>query len=250
MQDRYAGDVGDYIKLGLLRTLAAGKQLGVAWFLHPDEAHNADGKHVSYLSEPVRWRYLDSELFDGLRNLATATRSVAELERADLLDATFHRECTMSANRALVSHEDYRTGWFERLREALRACDIIFADPDNGLVSDAPERIRHRKYAKQISLREAIALADGRPAVIYHHNTRFKGGHDQEVDFWLSQLGPHTMAIRATAFSCRTFFILNPDRQVQERAEAFCTRWSKAKVRLHVGAVIDPPSPGRLTRTW
>lgn len=234
MQNRYTGDIGDYVKLGLLRTLAVGRQLGVAWYLHPDEAHNADGRHIAYLSEPTRWRHLDPELFDGLRDLVSATRSVAEIERSGLLAATFHRESTLATDSLRGKHEAHRSAWAAHLRETLRPCDMIFADPDNGLVDDAPERLHDRKHAKQISLREAIALADNRPAIIYHHNTRFKGGHDREVDHWLAQLNSQALAIRATAFSCRTFFVLNCDALTRERAESFCARWAKAKVRLHV----------------
>ena len=45
MQDRYVGDIGDYLKLSILRTLSPGYRLGVAWWLFPDEAHNEDA-HV------------------------------------------------------------------------------------------------------------------------------------------------------------------------------------------------------------
>jgi hypothetical protein len=37
MQDRYAGDVGDYVKFALLRHLCPGRRLGIAWYLHPDQ---------------------------------------------------------------------------------------------------------------------------------------------------------------------------------------------------------------------
>ena len=37
MQDRYAGDVGDYVKFALLRHFATDHRLGVAWYLYPDE---------------------------------------------------------------------------------------------------------------------------------------------------------------------------------------------------------------------
>ncbi len=236
MQDRYAGDIGDYVKLGLLRALSAGRRLGVAWYLHPDEAHNSDGRHIAYLSDPARWRHLDPELFDGLCNLVLTTRSVEEIERTGLLPAKFHREATLSDFRDWRGRAAHRTVWFAGLSDALRTCNIIFADPDNGLVDDSPLRIRDKKHAKQISLREAIALADGRPAIIYHHNTRFKGGHEREVDHWLAQFGSRALAIRATAFSCRTFFILNPDKEIEERVEMFCARWATAKVRLHGAA--------------
>ena len=55
MQDRYGGDLSDFLKLGLSRWLVAPSfevppnRLGVVWYLTPDESHNADGKHVAYL---------------------------------------------------------------------------------------------------------------------------------------------------------------------------------------------------------
>ena len=35
------------MKYGLLRPLADGQHLGVAWYLFPDEDHNDDGRHTS-----------------------------------------------------------------------------------------------------------------------------------------------------------------------------------------------------------
>ena len=53
MQDRYVGDMGDYVKLAILRALMPGERLGVAWWRFPDEVHNADGRHVGYLRKPA-----------------------------------------------------------------------------------------------------------------------------------------------------------------------------------------------------
>ena len=61
MQDRYAGDLGDFLKLGLLRWLVAPSfdapphRLGVVWYLAPDESHNADGKHIAYWARSDKW---------------------------------------------------------------------------------------------------------------------------------------------------------------------------------------------------
>lgn len=52
MQNRYAGDIGDFIKFALLRALSPDHNLGVAWYLYPDEGHNSDGKHIDTLSIP------------------------------------------------------------------------------------------------------------------------------------------------------------------------------------------------------
>jgi hypothetical protein len=44
MQNRYAGDISDFGKLGLLRQLSkTGLSVGVNWYLTPDGTHNGDG---------------------------------------------------------------------------------------------------------------------------------------------------------------------------------------------------------------
>lgn len=78
MQDRYAGDVGDFGKFGLLRHLC-GKtaqdkhpQLkpGVIWYRVPDENHNGDGRHISYLTRSPQndrcFRTCDEAVYDAL----------------------------------------------------------------------------------------------------------------------------------------------------------------------------------------
>ena len=50
VQNRYAGDIGDYLKLAILRALSRGYRLGIAWWLYPDESHNGDGRHIGYLA--------------------------------------------------------------------------------------------------------------------------------------------------------------------------------------------------------
>ena len=44
MQNRYTGDIGDFVKYGLLRAISKGKKLGIAWYLHPDAGPSGDGK--------------------------------------------------------------------------------------------------------------------------------------------------------------------------------------------------------------
>ena len=233
LQDRYAADIGDYVKLALLRCLSAGRRLGVAWYLYPDEGHNADGRHTTYLQNRDRWRHLDPDLFDGLLRVVEGRCSVRALQETGLIEGSFSAELLVSATLPWSSRESWRSGWFERVRLALADAEIVFADPDNGLVDDSPKRLRRKTFGKQISLREVRALAEGRVAIIYHHNTRRKGGHDAEVNHWLTELGDGAIAIRANSYSCRTFFVLNPDQVVRDRTVSFCKRWGTHGVRLH-----------------
>ena len=55
MQNRHVADIGDYVKLAILRRLACGRRLGVAWWLFPDEHHNANGGHRVVLKSLMRF---------------------------------------------------------------------------------------------------------------------------------------------------------------------------------------------------
>ncbi len=236
MQNRYSGDIGDYIKLALLRELGKSHNVGVAWYLYPDESHNGDGGHTSYLANPGFWRPLDPWLFDHLSQVVHGNRSVRALEQAFGENTLFSSEPLPVPLRAR-ERSDARSAWFLKLLENLSPCSLVFADPDNGLVSNDPLRRRASNFGKQLPLVEAQALSEGRCTVIYHHNSRLKGGHDTEVDKWLCALQMPAIAVRATAYSCRTFFIVNPDADTTNRAREFCCRWKDHKVRLHVSNV-------------
>jgi hypothetical protein len=53
MQNRYVGDIGDYVKLAILRALSSCRSLGVAWWLFSDESHK-QGWPSSRLSRSFR----------------------------------------------------------------------------------------------------------------------------------------------------------------------------------------------------
>lgn len=232
MQDRYAGDVGDFVKLGLLRALSPGKKLGIAWYRFPDEDHNGDGRHISYLSKPELYRHLDPELFDHLSEVVRDERTIGSLTKVLVGIEAFNDSIDLASVPARRRRE-WRDAWFQRMIDSLFDCDLVFADPDNGVVDDADNRKGAAKYGKQIPVREIQDFARGRSAVIYHHNTRRKGGHNAEVDHWLREFETPGLAVRATAYSPRTFFVLNPDDEMANRVRSFCKKWSVLKVHLH-----------------
>lgn len=225
MQDRYVGDIGDYVKYGLLRAIRGTRRLGVAWYLHPDEP-GGHGQHTSYLQRPDEWRHLDPELFDALKELIRDRRSVANLQESGILgDATFAADRLVVAEVTPRDRERWRHRWFNRIKRQLAGCDLVFADPDNGLVSDARFRPAEKENAKRIPLSEAMALAEGRTAVIYHHNTRYRGGHRAEILCWKNQLPNGTLAYYWRRWRNRTFFIINPDAETRRRIREFEKRW-------------------------
>ena len=227
MQDRYVGDIGDFARCGLLRVLSAGRQLGVAWYLHPNEGHNNDGRFVNYLNSPQIWRPLDAELFDGLRALVEHDqRCVVALQRSGLLPGARFADELLDARAIPVGQRrEWRAGWFERVMEQLEGCDIVYADPDNGLCLDENFRPTRAKDWKRQPLCEALRLCADRPGVLYHHNTRFKGGHHAEIRYWMKRLPAGAYAFYWRRYSNRTFFVVNPDQQVIDRLAEFAEIW-------------------------
>lgn len=232
MQDRYTGDVGDYIKYALLRALSRGRRLGVAWYLYPDEGHNSDGKHTAYLHDSKQWRGLDPELFDTMKSIVESDRAVRAVEESGVLPAVFASNLLDQGFAHYSVRDALRKQWFDTVLDELKECDLVFADPDNGLIDSDPKRRNKLKFGKQMPLDEALELAQDRTAVIYHHNSRYAGGHELEIKHWFEKLGKDTIAIRANAYSCRTFFILNPSSEIEQRAENFAKLWSEHRVSL------------------
>ena len=257
MQDRYVGDIGDFAKYGLLRALSAGRQLGVAWYLYPDETHNDHGMQIRYLCHPEVWRYLDPELFDTLEDIINqwqtgeGERTVDEIQNSNLLPgAVFAGEFlylytelrrpdwrqpgVWEANRLAEFKRAWRADWFDHVMAQLAGCNIVYADPDNGLVMDEKYDASKQRHWKRLPLHEAQRLYEGRTAILYHHNTRFRGGNRAEIQHWQDQLPAGTYAYYWRRYGNRTFFVVNPDQQMIDLLEAFAAMW-----HLH-GELIPP----------
>ncbi len=185
MQNKYIGDIGDFVKLGVLRALSPGHRLGVAWWLYPDENHNQDGRHIGYLSRPDQWRHFDPDLFDALGQIvASGQRDVRALETANLLPGAIFASEVIPTNGAITSRRLARQEWFETVLAAIHEADLVFIDPDNGL---EPDGYSHDsgKAGKSITLAELRRLArPGRCLIVRRHQTRRAGGHHGEIEHW------------------------------------------------------------------
>lgn len=231
MQDRYTGDIGDFVKLALLRVLKPGRTLGVAWWLYPDETHNGDGRHVSYLQQPAKWRDLDPHLFEGLaRIVESGARKVSALHGASLLADTIFYDRVIPDGATPALRRANREEWFGDLKNHLSSCDLVFLDPDNGLKA-AGFSLGARAAGKSVGLAQLAGLScPGRTLIVYHHHTHRKGGHLEELKYWAHQLrceGFATVdAIRSRPFSPRAFFLLDATPDLRRRAEHLAMRRS------------------------
>jgi hypothetical protein len=234
MQNRYVADIGDYVKFAILRALAPGRKLGVVWWLFPNEQHNADGGHRQYLERPNEWEDFDSDLFKALQNIKEQ-RDVRALENAAILPgAVFISDPVPCGVRE-------RGTWFEGIKTGITDCTLVFLDPDNGI---APEglKLSQRRAGKSVTIEEIKALQkSGRAVVVYHHQTRLKGGHLSEIEMVAKRLrarGLHVSgALRANPWSPRAFFILNGDKTLHDRAQGLAHMW-KDRITWHPEAEL------------
>jgi hypothetical protein len=230
MQNRYVGDIGDYVKLGILRALSPGYHLGVAWWLFPDEVHNADGRHIGYLQRPEQWRHFDPDLFDALGQIVSSGwRDIRALETANIIPRAVFASDVIPCKGPVASRRQARQQWFKTVQRTLEGADLVFIDPDNGF---EPAGYSHgsSKAGKSILLSELHELArPGRCLIVYHHHTRRKGGHHSEIDHWAGRLRTSEFAtvdaLRGIPYSPRVFFLLDAPADVRQRAEQIAMRW-------------------------
>lgn len=225
------GDIGDYVKLGILRALAPGYRLGVAWWLYPDENHNEDGRHTGYLNHPERWRHLDPDLFDTIHRIVVSNqRHVGALETAGILPGAIFANEMIPISGLLRGRRLGRQQWFARVKQTVANADLVFLDPDNGL-EPAGFRLASAKAEKSITVAELRDLSrPGRCLIVYHHQTRRPGGHHAEIGHWAGRvrncgLAATVDALRAKPSSPRVFFVLDAPDGVRHRAMQLAERW-------------------------
>lgn len=196
MQDRYAGDVGDFGKYGLLRALrradthGAHLQLGVVWYFVRDETHNFDGKHIGYLMprNESLYRACDPDLYDRMKLLMDGVRGVQAIEESGALPAgtAYFSEPLVLDDAFTVGRAARREQWLSRASEAMSGADVVFLDPDNGLeVSSVGSS--SSKAAKYVLMDDLNTLVKPHQSVvIYHHLGR--RNHTDEISDRLTTL--------------------------------------------------------------
>ncbi len=214
MQDRYAGDIGDFGKYGLLRALCSEDEsgpalrLGVLWYRVPDE-NNGDGTLVEYLDSPdAGLRDCDAELFDQLRELVDGERSVAEVQARTILPGG-----TEFFEAETPTPLDKRANWVEDGLRAVVGAELVFADPDNGLREPSAKSggLDARKHAYYDELKPC--LERGQSLVIYQHTAR-QGSFEEQIATRREALrrhfdgAPGLMVLRWRRKTSRAYFIV------------------------------------------
>lgn len=170
MQDRYAGDVGDYGKIGLLKCLQEhGFTIGVNWYRVPEldvekkkdgSFKKGDGKYLI----PDCITECDSVLAEKLMAIAKGDRTVISIQNnAFIPNAVYYDEYITV---------DGRTEWHERAKQQFADCNLVFMDPDNGLLVKSVGKSSERsvKYAFYEEVKDYID--SGASVIVYNHRCR------------------------------------------------------------------------------
>jgi hypothetical protein len=206
--------------------------------LVPDEDRPGDGAHTGYLNPTStnlrRFRDCDPALYDALGEIVRdGDRNVRIIhERPILPPGTVFYEEPLSFDgmqgigpRAIRARLECRARWVQGAIEVTRECDVVFADPDNGLESGTS---RHRKRGPKFAYFDELApyLQRGQSLVVYHHLHRGAPA-DTQVQERLAQIGERLGAVFALLYrrgTLRVFFVVpsEPHRGIlAERSERF-----------------------------
>jgi hypothetical protein len=231
VKDQYVGDVNDYFKYALLRTLANGSEMVVAWMLTLSDTRN-DGQRLAYLRRPDRFAPLDPPLFNALAQLVRAgRRSVSAVEGAGILaGATYASD---------VLHDDLesRRRYFDSVWQLCAERRLLFFDPDNGLEISSVAKGR-RGSSRYLFWNEAAhAHALGNSVVIYQHFPR------RPREDFIAELASKSQCLvgcsmmLALATPHVAFLVLPQDEDadaIRERLVAFAARAAEYNTALSV----------------
>jgi len=223
MKNQYCGDINDFFKYALLRSLLARDFRGtICWMLTPDD-QSGDGRRLGYLQQPSRFRTADPVTFDFLSELCrSGRRDVRAVRAGGLLPHARFFEHTLEDAR------EQRAGYFDELWRVAEGSDFVFFDPDNGLEIRSITR-GNRGSAKYLYLADVEnALARGHTSVIYQHFPRVD--HLSYVESTQRRIREHTGIQPLTLWTSSVLFVVVPLQHhvvaLTQRLEYASQTWS------------------------
>ena len=259
MKNQYVGDIGDYGKYGLLRYFAKqGVRVGINWYLTGDDG-SRDGRFISYLKKTSD-RHYDSDLFDVLRNIAfVPDKSVIMIEEAELIpDAVYYHELLKTSSVPPESRKMVRRLWHDNARLLLQDAELVFLDPDNGMIGKKSVRAKDsEKYVLPSEVEDYYKA--GQNVVYYCHKGRRNQEAWEETKLQMKQYLPDAAIFVLTYHrgTQRSYvFVIHPNdrKRYLEMLTAFNrTPWRSLFIRETVDGVIpgkeDSNSPFEIKLT-
>ena len=167
MQDCYAGDIGDYGKFALLRELRKqGLSVGVNWY--KTDAITSEKQNDGKYCMPDRLTVYDTDLSTRLKKIFysqdSSVRSIKALEAEQLIGgALYYSDCVP------VGH---REKWHQHALSALSGSDLVFLDPDNGMIVPSAGNDKQKQCKYVLDEEVTDYLSQGHSVLVYQHRPR------------------------------------------------------------------------------
>lgn len=189
MRDRYTDDVGQFLKVALMRWLVSpspfgqGHRLGVIWLQEPGGLQPLEGDHLARLDgthdvdEDENLRSLDPDLYDRLRVLeATYGRPMSARQTCGALpsdtirfDRPLRFDDLLRDDRAARAVSRQR--WFHEAMVAVSACSVVFVDSDPVADRHEPQPVSTDPADDGICISEIGRMLERGQSVVTHQIT-------------------------------------------------------------------------------
>ncbi len=225
MKDQYVGDVSDFEKYALLRSLGSGTglPLAICWMLTPPD-DTGEGNRLQYLQQGDRFRHLDPHVFDRLKELVDGGhRNVDAVQRANVFENAVY------FGGLLEDHLSSRTVYFRQVVASLTTPALVFLDPDIGLAGPNVTRGRRRSsmYVFDDELRDVYR--HGHSIVVFDHWKRVPRLPYLRAAFDRLKAATAAQSAFSVGGRSRVVFLAVPQPEhtsaLEHAARAFCARW-------------------------
>ena len=215
MKNQYIGDIGDYGKYGLLRFLhASGVSTGVNWYLNPDDGQS-DGSHTEYLLDE-RMRAYDPEVYDAMKRIAFQPGKTIQMVEGEamLRGIQFYNAVMDFSSHHWGERPAKRMEWHTEAMRKLQGCELVFADPDNGLSTTVKPT---QKGAQKHILPSEIVdyFQRGQQVLFYQHRSRKSAAEWQAQITRIKSFLPEArlLALSFHRWSARTYvFVVHEEK--------------------------------------
>ena len=154
MQERYLGDIHDYYKFLFLKSLSQNlkKNIGLNWYLvDPEEISKIeekkkDGEKRNYLNR--------SEICNLDLKISNEFKKIVDIKKRDIKTFTTKTHLKKYVNffNKKIQHSN-REQWIKESLKFFKKNDVIFLDPDNGLLKS-----KHKKNPSKYLLINEIKI--------------------------------------------------------------------------------------------